>query len=259
MAGENRASYAKIGLAITAGVVAVVFSLIYFGGIRTGGGEILAETYSDEVVTGLSVGSDVNFRGVKIGEVKKISFIGSEYDVDDDADRTKVYILMGLNPKLLNTKNGESPDTMLLWHIDKGLRAIVTSSGITGLSKIQLDYPKSAPQPARITWHPSYPCIPPSPSMFASFSDSAIRVMDQLNDMDFRQLWTNVTGIAESVNTMSDSVNALIDAQRGSVAQIVGNLEAASESLRRFSEEIRDNPSLLLRPNDPEPLPETAR
>ena len=95
--------------------------------------------------------------------------------------------------------------------------------------------------------------------MFASFSDSAIRVMDQLNDMDFRQLWTNVTGIAESVNTMSDSVNALIDAQRGSVAQIVGNLEAASESLRRFSEEIRDNPSLLLRSNDPEPLPETAR
>ena len=67
MANENHASYAKVGLTVVAGVAAIIGTLIYIGGVKDTGGEILIETCYDKPVSGLSVGSAVNFRGVKVG------------------------------------------------------------------------------------------------------------------------------------------------------------------------------------------------
>ena len=81
MARDNHASYTRIGLTVVIGVVAIVATLIYLGGMRGRGSEILVETYYDKPVAGLSVGSVVNFRGVKIGEVRELSFVGNKYVV----------------------------------------------------------------------------------------------------------------------------------------------------------------------------------
>ena len=259
MDNSNHASYAKIGFTLAAGMVAIVFALIYFGGARGGGDVLYAETYSDEIVSGLSVGSEVAFRGVKVGEVKEISFIGSEYEVESAQDRSKVYILMAFNTRTLKTRHGDSPERILQRFVDNGIRATVSSSGITGLSKVQLDFPKAKLQPARISWQPRHICIPPAPSMLASFSDSATRVMNTLEGVDFRQLWSNVTEIAESARSIADGAESIIDSQRGAVSGIMQNLESASSALKQFSEEIRDNPSLILRTSEPQGLPETSR
>ena len=78
MANDNHTSYRRIGFAVFSGAIAIVLSLIYLGGIRGRGDEILVETHYDKPVSGLSVGSVVNFRGVKVGEVREISFVGSK-------------------------------------------------------------------------------------------------------------------------------------------------------------------------------------
>ena len=93
MAKDSHASYTRIGITVVVGVVAIVATLIYLGGMRGRGHEILVETYYDKPVAGLSVGSVVNFRGVKIGEVREISFVRNKYVVEGE-DGSRILILM---------------------------------------------------------------------------------------------------------------------------------------------------------------------
>ena len=70
MANDNHTSYRRIGFAVFSGAIAIVLSLIYLGGIRGRGDEILVETHYDKPVSGLSVGSVVNFRAARSPERK---------------------------------------------------------------------------------------------------------------------------------------------------------------------------------------------
>ena len=60
----NQANYAKIGFAVAAGAAAIVATLVYLGGALGKSDVIYAESYFDTQVSGLSVGSAVNLRGV---------------------------------------------------------------------------------------------------------------------------------------------------------------------------------------------------
>ncbi len=259
MASDNHANYAKVGLTVALGVAAVVGTLVYFGGYGDRKGEFYAETYSNDPVSGLSVGSEVNFRGVKVGEVREISFIGAEYEDVADEDRQKIYIKMAMSSKLARLAPDEEPEVMLNDLVKRGLRATVTASGVTGLSKLELNLPKGAPYPASETsWTPEHVCIPPEPSILQSFSDSATQVMDKIKRMDFLSAWSNVTDVAASVARMSQDVCGLVETQRWRLDAAMGSLEDAARSLKELADEVRGNPSLLLRPRDPEPLPETS-
>ena len=66
----------------------------------------------------------------------------------------------------------------------------------------------------------------------------------------------------EAINRLGKAGKALNgevypdDADNG-VANIVRNIDEASRSINELTAQLKDNPSLLLRPNDPETLPET--
>lgn len=259
MANENHASYAKIGFTVVLGVVAAAVALIYFGGLGDRKHELFAETYYTKPVSGLSVGSEVNFRGVKVGEVRDISFIGSEYDDVAEKDMQNIYILIAFNTRLFRLEEWESPDETLTYLIEKGMRATVTSSGVTGLSRIELNFPTTELPREPISWKPGHICIPPAPSILESFSDSATKVMNQINQMNFVQTWSNVTAIAGAVAQFSENVNALVEGQKDRVGSILVNLEDTSDALRELVNELKANPSLLIRAADSEALPETAR
>ena len=91
----NQANYAKIGFAVAVGAAAIVATLVYLGGALGKSDVIYAESYFDTQVSGLSVGSAVNLRGVKVGEVRAISFIGAEYDDAQGDDVQKIYEVRG--------------------------------------------------------------------------------------------------------------------------------------------------------------------
>ena len=255
----NQANYSKIGFAVVAGAAAIVLTLVYLSGALGKGEVVYAETYSDAPVSGLSVGSAVNLRGVKVGEVKEISFVGSEYDEAKGDDIPKIYILIAFTTSKMRTTEDEDPEEHLREFVKKGIHATVTSSGVTGLSKIELNFPRTPIETRPISWRPRHVCIPPAPSMLESFADSAARLMNQLNRMDFVSAWSNVAAVAESSANIAANVDELVDDGKAGIESIVHDMEEAAKRVRELAADLRENPSLLLRPNDPDPLPETKR
>lgn len=258
MASEGKTSYTKIGFIVVAGIVAVAGSLFYFGGVRGNGDLVYAETCFDRSVSGLSIGSAVNFRGVKIGEVKEISFVGNKYNVRGD-DNLRVYIKMGFPRSRLTAyeDEGVGADEALGYMVESvGIRATVSASGVTGLSRIELDAAPDFPaiQPS---WTPEYAYIPPKPSFIDSFSDSATRVMDQINRMDIASVWSNVSASVESLARLSDGVKSTLEASRSDAERIIGNLSGTAAAVRDLMERLRENPSLLIREHEEQRLPET--
>lgn len=329
MSGRNHASYLKVGLTVVAAAVAVVAALVYFGGFRDRRAESYCETYYESSVSGLSVGSTVNFRGVKVGEVRRITFVGSEYETCNDVDRAKVLVVMALGHELMRLRDGEDHDGHVRRLVERGLRATVTASGVTGLSRIELDFAPADAPTYLVTWKPRHTMIPPGTSLLDNFSDSATRVMNHLNRIDFATLCSNLfetvsqaMGIVSNVNQLalnangmltgerdgiadivanlrqatatadravsnatdvaanlnailasrrgdiealienmrrvSDSASGVVNDNRGSLGEAVDELRSAAVSIREFADEVKGDPSLLLRPNEPEPLAETA-
>lgn len=259
MAGDgSKVSYSKLGLVVVLAVVSIVGSLFYFGGIRGGGDTLYAETYFDRSVSGLSVGSAVNFRGVRIGEVKEISFVGNKYRVKGD-NNLRVYIKMGFPRAGLTfyEDEGIGIDEAIPYMVEAvGIRATVSASGVTGLSRIELDaapdFPANKPE-----WTPKYAFIPPRPSLMDSFSDSATRVMNQINHMDIAGVWSNVSASVESLAHLVDGTKAMLESGRDDADRILGNISAAAASVRGLVDQLHDNPSLLVRERREKPLPET--
>ena len=261
MAKDNHASYTRIGFTVFVGAVAVVLSLIYLGGMRGRSDEVLVETHSDKPVSGLSVGSVVNFRGVKIGEVREISFVGNKYEVDGLVN-SRIYIKMALDGYLLDA-DGVTKEEFRQWvaeMVEKGgLRASVVSSGITGLSRVELNYfpPENLDPVQPITWRPENPYIPAKISLFDNISVAATKVLNQINRMDLNAAWSNINASVEALARATDGASTMIQTRQGDVDRILDDLSETAVSLKGLSAELKRNPSLLIRERTPSRLEET--
>ena len=258
MASDNQANYAKIGFFIVAGALLIAGVLVWLGGLGAGQHEFLAETHFTNPVSGLDIGSAVNFRGVRVGSVKRISFIGAEYEnIGNQDDRRKIYVEISLDSRLFRFNATSRSSDVLERLVEKGLHATVSSSGVTGLSKLELNFPKNAIDEERISWKPRHIVIPPAPSILESAADSATKILNQLNQMDFVSVWSNLVGVTANANLLLENVNTIVGSQQGNIGEIMENVRDAASNLREFSNEIKNSPSTLLRSSDPERLDET--
>ena len=260
MARDNHASYTRIGLTVVIGVVAIVGSLIYLGGMRGRASEVYVETYYDKSVSGLSVGSAVNFRGVKLGEVREITFVGSKYEEGEGDSR--VYILMALDSRQFDSDgmtDAEFRAGVAELVEKRGLRASVASSGVTGLSRIELNFiPQENLDPDQpITWKPQYAYIPSKISLFDNISVAATKILNQINRMDLSAAWSNISVSVEALAAATDSAKTMLQTRQGDVDRILDNLSETTVSLKRLAAELRRNPSLLIRERTPARLEET--
>ena len=260
MAEENRASYARIGFTVVLGAVAAVGALVYLGGMRGGRDLIYGETYFEKSVSGLSVGSPVNFRGVKVGEVSEIGFVGDRYQVDSPGERNLICVRMSFPQEKVGFRksvSGSSADAAKRVE-EMSLRATVTASGITGLSRIEIDIQPNVP-PMAISWTPEVVYIPPAASLLDGFSDAATKVMNQINRMDVSAMWSNVNASVQALSKTAEGAQAVLETRRGDLDKVAGDLMETMSAVRALTEELRANPSLLIRERIPAPLPETAR
>ena len=261
MASDNHASYTRIGLTVVIGVAAIVGSLIYLGGMRGRDSEILVETYYDKPVAGLSVGSVVNFRGVKIGEVREISFVGNKYVVEGQ-DSSRIYILLALDGRTLAAADVDEDEFVARIQRDvsaRGLRVSVVSSGITGLSRMECDFynPENLDPVPPLTWTPRHAYIPAKISLFDNLAVAATKVMNQINRMDLNAAWSNINASVEALAAATDSARTMIQTRQSDVDRVLDDISETVTSLKTLSAELKRNPSLLIRERTPARLDET--
>ena len=154
----------------------------------------MVETYIDESVQGLDVGSSVKFRGVQVGKVETISLTSAEYPTK----RRYVLVRIGLTTKIFLADAG-SPS--FLAEVEKGLRVRLASQGVTGAAYIEADYQDPARNPPlEIDWRPYYPYVPSSRSRITQLSDSVEKILRSVENIDVGRL---VDGLEKSLLTIT--------------------------------------------------------
>ncbi|RKY09163.1 MAG: hypothetical protein DRP66_02900 [Planctomycetota bacterium] len=235
---STRANYFKIGVFII-----VVFAILAVGIIVLSAGALtrdplLLETYIDESVQGLSVGSSVYHRGVRLGTVKQITFLPTGYPDkmrygSRAYEKYSQYVLVIMAVDRSNF--AQDADDEVIWRIidgwvAKGLRLKISYQGITGISYIEADYIDIDHPPEKelqITWEPKNIYIPATRSLYKNITDSVVSILGTLNTIDFK-------GIAASLTTTLDTLDkAVSDAQvpriRADLAGLVADLRATNE------------------------------
>jgi phospholipid/cholesterol/gamma-HCH transport system substrate-binding protein/paraquat-inducible protein B len=271
----------RVGLFVLIGLVLIVAFALILGGQSLLRQPIEFETYFDESVQGLEVGSPVKLRGVKLGSVSEIGFVGDYYRLASAEDElrygSKVLVRMKVTPQSDETAvaGQAKPGVSLQRQIDKGLRLRLASQGITGTSFIQADFtsPEEHP-PMQIVWTPRLLYIPSAPSAFKQLSSAAERILDRLENAEVEQVLAHLDELIVSLtNTVAGldgsrlqrDATALIDDLRGTNARIqrtleggrydfevaLENLRVASENLRDLTDTARSYPSLMILGNPP--------
>ncbi len=190
----EKASYFKIGLFIIVGTIIGAVGVVALGVGTIFQKKVLVETYIDESVQGLDVGSSVKFRGVQVGKVETISLTSAEYPTK----RRYVLVRIGLTTKIFLADPG-SPS--FLAEVEKGLRVRLASQGVTGAAYIEADYQDPARNPPlEIDWRPYYPYVPSSRSRITQLSESLEKILRSVENIDVGAL---VDGLEKSLLTIT--------------------------------------------------------
>lgn len=201
----------RVGLFVFAGMIAVGSCAVILGGEGMFAPRIRFESYFDEAVTGLEVGSPVRYRGVKIGVVKSIGMLEDYYEFSSKEERLQygqmVSILMEFviareEDAALRDLSYEQHRERLEGRVKEGLRLRLAQSGITGIAYIEADVldPLENP-PMKIVHTPRHIYIPSAPSTIATLTDAATRFAAKLNDVDVVQLVANLDTLIMELTT----------------------------------------------------------
>ena len=204
-----KANYFKLGLFVIGAVVALAIVLVIIGSGRAFQQKITIETYFNESVQGLDIGSKVKYRGVVIGEVTKIGFTYTKYELDKPVSERLRYVLVEaqLQPKLLGGKAASEitgPESAKD-EAARGLRVRSAPQGITGTNYLEIDYVDPQPALLPINWAPDNAYIPSAPSTVTALINSASEIMDRLHKLD-------VEGTVGNLNTLMVTTNDRIAA-----------------------------------------------
>ncbi len=201
-----KANYFKLGLFVIGAVVVAALLLIVIGSGRWFQPRITIETYFNESVQGLDIGSKVKYRGVVIGEVTRISFTYTRYQQEKPMSERLRYVLVEaqLQPQLLGgrTAAGDitSPQNAAL-EVERGLRVRIAPQGITGTNYLEIDYVNAETNtPLPIDWEPIYTYIPSSPSTVAQFVNAASEIVDRLHRLDVERTVDNLNKLLVTMN-----------------------------------------------------------
>lgn len=149
---KNQRRYALIGgFVVGALIIAAIGIAVFFGG-GFGRGKLTAVMVFRGNVTGLEIGTPVQFRGMKIGEVKRVRTI---YDPADKNVLFPVYAEFTGTIEVPGHERRPATDVRTAWlheMVERGLRAqLQTKSFVTGQQMIMLDFvDENAPVYTRI-------------------------------------------------------------------------------------------------------------
>lgn len=205
---------------------------------------------------GLEEGALVQFRGIPIGKVIKVTL-----EIDQKLE-LRIPVVVELEPEHVKQVNGDSElsdEKIIELLVAKGLRAqLQTGSLLTGKLLIDLDFHSNSP--VHLTKNTSaYPELPTIPGSLDQFSDSARAIMNKVAKLPLDDMIKEVDKTLVSVQTTLLTTNATLV----SVQQVLNTLEpgstthyqlekmlqeisGAAGSVRELADYLEQNPGALI-------------
>jgi len=233
-----------IGAFVIGATMLLVFGLMIFGRGNLFEQKVYYQIFFDKSVNGLSIGSPVMFRGIRIGQVTDIRLALKVMDENAaEKNHWPIQVTIKLLPKsfsmaeptfgynqLISTFNpAESKEEMNNWLrnmvFNKGLRAqLQTQSMLTGLLHIEFDLFENEAATTEVKQDFERGIIPSRMSAFE-------RLYLSLNQKDFS---SNVENFHTAINVIGEFF------QSGKAETFVDNVVASSENLKQTTQDARD-------------------
>jgi len=253
----------KISPTLIGAFVIGALAVLIIGVIAFGSGRLFRQTrdfvlYFDSSVNGLRIAAPVKFKGVEIGSVKDIRL-----QLEKGAQVNKIPVIVEIDLEKLTSRgaSGVVAKDVTSFHeavIKMGLRGqLLTESLVTGLLYVGLDFFPNTPirlvqQPGG---HYQYPEIPTTPTTLEQAQDAVTRIINKLEEIDFKGVTKSLTETVDGVNQLVNSpdlkaslralqqtmpkvdeallsVRKLTTTMDSSVAALTGNLEQTSDAAR---------------------------
>jgi phospholipid/cholesterol/gamma-HCH transport system substrate-binding protein len=219
-------SYFKIGIFVISAIVIGIIGVVVLGAGAIFQKKSIVETYIDESVQGLDVGSPVKFRGVPVGRVDQITLTSVEYHTR----LQYVLVRISISSNMFQFPIDDPASPVLKNELNRGFRIRMAPQGLTGVAYLEADYLDPERNPAlKIDWQPYYPYIPSTVSRITQLSEGVERILRNIGDIDISQLTQSMekslaamTKLAESANLekIGGQANALLSEVRETNRQI---------------------------------------
>jgi len=174
---RRRPSSTLVGAFVVGAVALAALGITAFGSGRLFQKRYTCVLYFSGSITGLSVGSPVEFRGVRVGEVTKIAVV-----LDPKSVSVTIPVYIEVDPKSFIVVGDEDASRVLSTNrfyeplLDKGLKAqLEVESFVTGKLYINMDFHPERPLKL-LGLDPRYPEIPTIPSV----QEEIVRTLQKL-------------------------------------------------------------------------------
>lgn len=178
-----------IGIFTFGAVIITFFTLFYFGMFNFSKKAKPFVLFFEESVSGLMVDSKVKYRGVPVGQVKKI-LIRTQYQ---NPDYPYIPVLVHIDADFWSQIESEENYNQLRGQL-------LLESFITGLYYIELDYVENPPDPLPIQMKPEYNEIYTVPSPLAAIGQRTTIIIAHLASIDFQKIGEHIESILTEFN-----------------------------------------------------------
>jgi len=259
MSNTNEISYFKIGTFVLVGLGLMIFALLIFGSSKLFQPVVYIETYFEESIQGVSEGTPVKYRGLQIGYVEKIAFTSEIYkgseNLDEKMHARSIYVKIAITSKLFTQLTSAALKQLLSKEIAAGLRVKLVTQGLTGTSYLELDYvdPKTS-SPPTVSWNPAVFYVPSETSTLTRLSENAQYIMDELKDVDFKRLFSNLDTLTISLGRVASKTEKLLNQINDPAITTIQNFKIILDNLKMITNRIKLKPSEIVFSSYPPPL-----
>jgi len=238
-----KASYFRLGLFMSLGVALLVGGVIVLGAGDLFKETVAAETFFDESVQGLGVGSAVRLRGVDVGKVSRIGFLRRKYPdskwAEDVAFGKYILVEMELDPEQFPIPGTKDMRQRLSRTVESGLRLRMASSGLVGAVYLAADIldPQTFPAP-KIDWTPKSLFIPSAPGTMSQVMATVEELAAELKAADLAKVIGNISKFFVTADKAVTELQVAKISEQG--VGLLKELRGTNERLKK----VIDNPKI---------------
>ena len=239
---NKKISSTAVGMFIIAALALAVLSVLFFGKLQYGRKRTECIAYFEDSVSGLQPGSAVTFRGVKIGQVKRIMIHYNQPEEDQHMP-----VLIEIEDEAMAIKSDvhfplASP-TWLASQVRRGLRAeLVSESLLTGLLSIELAYMPDAQPPTFHQTEKRYPELPTQRTFFSkakrNFGDLLAKVETTVDQLHRTLEEAEIAKVSQGAQQAFASLTTLM--QNKDIPDVIARVSITVTNLNQTLEEFRN-------------------